>query len=228
MTEWIEFSHDWAYYITPDTFDMTKIRTKVPVGSIVLVKEQEVLDTGVTITNTDYKIAKDGRIVDLEDKRAASKILAKLFVDYMKKHNEYPANSSFDKAFKNGNVDVLFRASDYDKFKIRLTPELVGSDPEEFLMNLNKASRKKFLPDEDWKIEPAKSSRATCKTCGQKIEKDHLRLGEPSYFQDHLTYKWHHFICKADEVWGIPEGNLDGYASLSSQQKDEVTKGLWE
>jgi len=229
MTEWIEFSHDWAYYITPDTFEMFKIRGKVSVGSLVLTKEKEVLDNGVTITNTDYKIAKDGSITDLDDKRAASNILAKLFVNYMKKHNEYPPNSSIDKVFKNGNVDVLFRASDYDKFKLRFTPALVGGDPEEFLMSLSKTrSRKKFMPGDDWKIEPAKSSRSTCKTCGNKIEKDHLRLGEPDYFQDHLTYKWHHFNCKADDIWGIPESKLDGYVNLSSEQKDEVTQALWK
>ncbi len=228
MTEWIEFSHDWAYYITSDTFDMNQVRGKVPVGSIVLVKEQEVLDTGVTITNTDYKIAKDDAVVNLVDKRAASKILAKLFVEYMKKHNEYPHNSSFDKAFKNGNVDVLFKASDYDKFKIRLTHAIVGGDPEEFLMNLNRSSRKKFVPGDDWKIEPAKSGRSTCKSCGGKIEKDHLRIGEPDYFQDHLNYKLHHFVCKADEIWGIPKDKLFGYENLTDDQKEEASKVLWE
>ena len=227
MTEWIEFSHDWAYYITPDTFTMNNVRGKVPVGSIVLTKEQEILDNGVKITNTDYKIAKDGDVIDLDDKRAASRIFAKLFVDYMKQHNEYPHGASFDKAFNNKNVDVLFKASNYDKFKILLTPELVGGDPEEFLMSLNKPSRKKFVPGDDWKIEPAKSSRSTCKTCGHKIEKDHLRLGEPNYFQDHLNYKWHHLACMADEIWGIPKDKLDGYESLSTDEKQEVSKALW-
>ncbi|TFH07177.1 MAG: hypothetical protein E4H14_09060, partial [Candidatus Thorarchaeota archaeon] len=142
-------------------------------------------------------------------------------------HNEYPPNTSLDKTFQNGNVDVLFRASDYDKFMIRLTPALVGGDPEEFLMNLRKASRKKFVPEDVWKIEPAKSSRSTCKTCGHIIEKDHLRLGEPSYFQDHLSYKWHHFDCKGDEIWGIPNNKLTGFEGLSVDQKDKISKALW-
>lgn len=228
MTEWIEFSHSWAYYITPDTLDMNPVRGKVPVGSIVLTKVQEILDTGIKITNTDYKIAKDGAVMDLEDKRTASKILTKLFVAYMKEHNEYPNNSSFEKAYKNGNVDVLFKASDYDKFTIRLTSADVGRDPEEFLLNLKKSSRKKFVPGDDWKIEPAKSNRSICKTCGHTIEKDYLRLGEPDYFQDHLNYKWHHFGCKADEIWGIPKGKLSGYEGLSADQKDNVSKALWK
>ena len=227
MTEWIVFSHDWAYYISPETFDMNKVAGKVPVGSIVLKKQKETLDTGMTIVNTDYLIAKDNDVVDLEDKRSANKILAKLLIEYMRKHNAYPPGTTLDKAFKNGNVDVLYKASDYDKFKIRLTPTDVGSDPEEFLMNLSKAGRKKFLPEEDWKIEPAKSSRSTCKTCGHKIEKDHLRLGEPTYFQDHLNYKWHHFDCIADDIWGIPDGNLSGYSSLETEMKEKVDKALW-
>jgi hypothetical protein len=228
MTEWIEFRHDWAYYITTDTFTMNKVTGKVPAGTIVLIKEKEILDNGVTITNTTYALAKDGHVVNLDDKRSASKILAKLFVDYMKKYNEYPPDTTFDKSFKNGSVDMLFKASDYDKFKIRLTHDLVGSDPEQFLMNLSKARRKNFNPENEWKIEPAKSNRSTCKTCGQKIEKNHLRLGEPSYFQDHLSYKWHHFACKADEIWGIPNNKLSGYVDLSSDYKNKVTKALWE
>ena len=228
MTEWIEYGHDWAYYITLDTFAMNKVKGRVPTGSLILTKEKEILDTGITIVNTTYAIVEEGVIVKLDDKRAASKILATLFIDYMKIHNEYPPSSFFDKAFQNGNVDVLFKASDYDKFTIRITPDLVGGDPEEFLMNLNKASRKKFVPEDDWKIEPAKSSRSTCKTCGHKIEKDDLRLGEPSYFQDHLSYKWHHLTCKAEEIWGIPDDKLSGYLDLSSDLKDKVTKVLWE
>lgn len=228
MTEWIEFSHDWAYYITPETFDMYKVTGKVPVGSIVLTKKQETLDNDNKITNTDYAIAKSDGVVDLVDKRAASKILAKQLVEYMKLHNEYPHDTSFDKSFKNRNVDVLFKASDYDKFKIRLTPELVGSDPEEFLMNLNTAVKKKFSPQDDWKIEPAKSSRSICKTCGHKIEKDLLRLGEPTYFQDHLNYKWHHFDCIVDDIWGIPEDKLSGYDSLGDAEKAKVRKAIWD
>ncbi len=47
MTEWIEFRHDWAYYITPETFEMYKVTGKVPVGSIVLTKKQETLDNDI-------------------------------------------------------------------------------------------------------------------------------------------------------------------------------------
>ncbi|TFG32723.1 hypothetical protein EU528_02685 [Candidatus Thorarchaeota archaeon] len=227
MTDWIEFSHDWAYYITPSTFEMKKVRGKVPVGSIVLRKQKEILDTGMTIVNTEYSIVKEDTVVDLEDKRAANEILAKFLIGYMKEYNEYPPGTVFDKAYKNGNVDVLYKASEYDRFKIRLTSTLVGSDPEEFLMNLRKAGRKKFIPGDDWKIEPAKSSRASCKTCGHNIEKGDLRLGEPTYFQDHLNYKWHHFDCKADDIWGIPKDKLLGYSSLESKIKESVEKALW-
>jgi len=228
MTEWIEFRHDWAYYITPETFEMYKVTGKVPVGSIVLTKKQETLDNDIKITNTDYAIARNDGVVSLTDKRAASKILAEQLVEYMRSQNEYPHGTSFDKAFKNRSVDVLYKASDYDKFKIRLTPEIVGNDPEEFLMNLNTAGKKKFNPQDDWKIEPAKSSRSTCKTCGHKIEKDLLRLGEPNYFQDHLNYKWHHFECIADDIWGIPEDKLSGYGSLGDADKDKVRQAIWD
>ena len=49
-------------------------------------------------------------------------------------------------------------------------------------------------------IEPAKSGRASCKTCRKKIEKGELRLGEeaPNPFADgEMGYRWHHLKCGA-------------------------------
>ena len=50
-------------------------------------------------------------------------------------------------------------------------------------------------------IEVAKSGRAGCRGCRQKIEKDHLRFGEevPNMFSEEggTTYKWWHLECAA-------------------------------
>ena len=58
------------------------------------------------------------------------------------------------------------------------------------------------------KIEPAKSSRSTCKECRQKIMKDNIRVGNPYQFNspkgDVLTgYSWFHLECTPSYV--IPE-----------------------
>ncbi len=49
-------------------------------------------------------------------------------------------------------------------------------------------------------IEESKSSRATCRTCRQKIDKGVLRFGEetPNQFNEgEVSYFWHHLSCAA-------------------------------
>ncbi|MFW9862301.1 MAG: hypothetical protein ACFFET_08440 [Candidatus Thorarchaeota archaeon] len=228
MTDWVPYEADWAYYVDPETFEMPKARSKVPVGSIVLEKGRETIDTGMTVVVTTYKLAKDDGLVDLMGKKEAGELLAKQLLAFMRKHGTFAPGTSIKKTFKNRNVDVLYIGSDYDKFTLRFTPAIVGGDPEEFLLALGEPGRLKFNPEDTWKIEPAVSGRASCKTCNSTIPKDSLRIGEPTYFQDHLNYKWHHFDCIADTIWGIPDEKLSGYASLSPERKTTVKEKLWD
>jgi hypothetical protein len=49
-------------------------------------------------------------------------------------------------------------------------------------------------------IEESKSSRATCRTCRQKIDKGVLRFGEetPNQFNEgEVSHFWHHLTCAA-------------------------------
>lgn len=50
-------------------------------------------------------------------------------------------------------------------------------------------------------METAKTGRSGCRTCGTKIEKDTLRVGEevPNAFNPEggLTFHWHHLMCAA-------------------------------
>jgi hypothetical protein len=51
-------------------------------------------------------------------------------------------------------------------------------------------------------IEVAKSGRAACRTCKEKIGKDELRLGEaaPNQFAEgEASYRWHHLRCAAEK-----------------------------
>ena len=113
------------------------------------------------------------------------------------------------------------------QFTIRLTPTLVGGDVEELLDTLTKGGQLPFVPTDSWKIEPAKSSRSKCNTCGTGIAQGALRVGEPSFFQDHKSFKWHHFECIADHIWKIPEEMLEGYSELDSSVKEVVRRKLW-
>jgi hypothetical protein len=228
MADYIEYETDWGYYITPENFQMASVRGKVPVGAVVLTKGRETLDTGMTVVVTEYRVARQNGLEELGGKREASRILAKQMLEFMKSKKEYPPDTDIKKEYANGNVDLEFVTSEYDKFTIKLTAKLVGGEVFDFLAGIARPGRRGFDPVEDWKIERAKSSRAKCRTCGVKIEKDTLRFGEPSFFQDHKSWKWHHFSCMSDEVRGIPKEKLEGYSDLDDEAKSEVSKALWD
>lgn len=64
-------------------------------------------------------------------------------------------------------------------------------------------------------IEVAKSGRAACRTCKEKIAKDELRLGEavPNAFSDgdEPSYRWHHLKCAAAKKPSVLRAALATY-----------------
>ncbi len=52
-------------------------------------------------------------------------------------------------------------------------------------------------------LESAKSGRATCRLCKQKIDKGEVRLGIESIFKkdgnEYASFRWHHFQCAVDK-----------------------------
>lgn len=228
MTEWTEVELDWAYFIAQSTLEMQRVKRRIPVGSLVLEKEKEQdEETGQAWISTYYAIAEESGLRRLPGKTQAADYVTKMLLGYMKDKEKMPPNTRIDKIYKNGNAKLKYDPSEYDSFSIRLTPQSVGENVENFLRLLDEPARTKFTPSEVWKIEPAKSSRSKCRTCGGKIPKGELRLGEPGYYEDHLTYKWHHFDCKADEIWGIPKDMLEGLGNLEEEDQEEVKEELW-
>jgi hypothetical protein len=49
-------------------------------------------------------------------------------------------------------------------------------------------------------IEHAKSGRASCRKCREKIAKEELRFGYETVFQDAATFQWYHLKCAAEKV----------------------------
>lgn len=64
-------------------------------------------------------------------------------------------------------------------------------------------------------IEEAKSSRAACRTCREKIEKGALRFGEetPNTFDPEAgpSYFWHHLVCAAQRKAAIFRPVFEAY-----------------
>lgn len=217
VTEWLEYTTDWGYWINPDTFRTPRIKKSIRVGAIFFIKTRETLEDGRQIIVTTYGVTKPDGTREM-DKRDASKILAKQMLDYMLAKKMYPPKTSFKKSYANGNVDLSYEPTEYDSFTIRLTPELVRGNVEDFLDSLS--SFEEIEKEASWKIEPAKSGRATCRTCSKPISKGELRIGEPYMFDEHVTYRWHHLSCQLGVLQIMDLEDLDGYSELSPSQRD--------
>jgi len=75
-----------------------------------------------------------------------------------------------------------------------------------------------------WRVEYAKSSRATCRKCNKIIDKNTLRIGEPSYYQEHLSYKWYHEDCV--DLSKFKEEMLSGLVEIKQHDRRRIEKKL--
>jgi hypothetical protein len=225
MTGWLEYTTEWGYWINSDTFRTPRIKKAVRVGAIVFLKNRETLDDERQIIVTTYGVAGKSGIKEM-DKKEASTVLASQMLDFMRAHKMYPPKTKMKKSYANGNVDLDYSPTDYDSFTIHLTPKMTGGDVEDFLYDLSPFKEEEAEDQESWKVEPAKSSRATCKTCSKTIQKGELRLGEPSIFDGHVSYRWHHLKCAARMISGVKPDSLLGYDELTKEQKHQLEKIL--
>jgi hypothetical protein len=155
-------------------------------------------------------------------KKEASAVLASQMLEFMRTRKMYPPKTEMKKSYANGNVDLEYSPTEYDSFTIRFTPDMVGENVEAFLYDLESFSEDSSETTEAWKVEPAKSSRVICKTCSKAIQKDELRLGEPSLYDGHVSYRWHHLKCAAQMIKGTTLDKLKGYENLTKEQKKNL------
>lgn len=183
---------DWGYFVDPQTMDMTKVEGRVPIGALVLDK----IKWGREVLTHPYVARSDG-LVRLAEKAHVLAVLTSTFLASARARGVMPTHVTRGKAFKNGNVELVFEPTRYDRFVLRLTEDLVGEAPSALLDRLRPAAVpvKKPVVDDTWISESAKSDRSTCRTCGKPIEKGTLRRGEPHEYQGSITYRWHHDAC---------------------------------
>ena len=82
------------------------------------------------------------------------------------------------------------------------------------------------LPIPQYILELAKSGRAECKRCSQKILKSELRVGVISDSMWGLFTKWQHLHCTVFHSSITEAALIDGYFELSDEYKAEVVQRL--
>lgn len=217
----ISYEADWAYWIDSKTFELVRLKKTIPLGSIVLTKIRGKTEEGLKYVETEYGIAEQSGVRDIS-KREASKILAILALENMRRSKQWPPDMTIKDSFKDGDMEILFSPSEYDSFILKFTTELVKQRPSDFLEKL-KPSKKE--PEHAWKVETAKSGRSKCRTCGKIIEEGLFRIGEPYLYEDHLSYRWHHLKCIAPMLY-TPLEKLEGYRMLQPDEKIRLRKLL--
>ncbi|KXH72135.1 MAG: hypothetical protein AM326_11270 [Candidatus Thorarchaeota archaeon SMTZ-45] len=221
MTEWLEYTIDWGYWINPDTFRTPRIKKSVRVGAVVFLKGRETLADGRQIIVTTYGVAGKSGIKELSKKEVSS-VLASQILDFMRTNKMYPPKTKMKKSYANGNVNLDYSPTDYDSFTINLTPKMVGGDMEDFLYDLNPFKEEVSEDHDAWRVELTKSSRSTCRTCSKAIQIGEIRLGEPTIFDGYVSYRWHHLKCAAHLIRDTKLDTLEGYEELSREEKEQL------
>ncbi|MFW9852658.1 MAG: PARP-type zinc finger-containing protein [Candidatus Thorarchaeota archaeon] len=221
----LESDDEWGFYIDPKTFEISKIVDEIPDGSFVIIKEREYIeDIDRTVTQTSYGLVQGNKFSTF-DKRGLSSLMSEACATYMLKNNQFPPKVRIHKELKPGKpANLAFELSKFDIFYLKITDkQLKNKDPVEIINQLKEDQSAKLTSydhEDSWKIEYAKSSRATCKTCGIKIEKDTVRAGEPYYYEDHLNYRWHHEKCI---FWkALNKDTLKGLDDLEKEDKKRI------
>ena len=79
------------------------------------------------------------------------------------------------------------------------------------------------------RIEPAKSGRARCRVCGEKIAKGALRAGKEIDLGEHLGGRlgvaWYHIRCTVLRSGGADVEAVSGFGDLSAAQQEVARSG---
>lgn len=223
IVDWVAIESEWAYWVDPESFSFKHVKKRAPVGTVIVLKSRETLDDEErTYVKSSLGIVGETGIVALK-KKDASDTLAKQALDYMRWKKRWPPFTSMKRVLNSGDVEVYYEPTEYDSFVLPLTKEMVGEDPSDFLSRLKKHETPK---EPLWKVETAKSGRSKCRTCKDVILERRLRIGEPYFYEEKLSYRWHHPRCVAKRIDASEIEKLDGYDFLKSEDRQRLKRLL--
>jgi hypothetical protein len=221
----LDSENEWGFFVDPNTFDIFNIEDDIPDGSFVIVKEREYIeDIDRTVIQTSYGIVEKNKFIP-KNKREISKFMSEACSKFILSNDILPSKVKVEKELQEDKpAQLAFMLSNYDVFHLKISSAMLeGIDPYIKIKEIIGTETKKltlYEREDKWKIEYAKSSRATCKSCGMKIEKGTVRIGEPYYFDQYLNYRWHHEKCI---FWSRLEKNqLENLEQLEKEDKKRI------
>lgn len=221
---------EWGYFFKPEEFYFAKLEetNDLADGTYLFFKERAYIeDIGQTVIQTTYGVIRQDSF-EVMNKREFSKYLAQCLVEYLITNNSFPKKIKLKEELQPRKVAKFMYLAPYETFHLSIKQDMLPNkkDPYQFItVDLKEAFDKLLQSAEDkHKIEYAKSSRATCRKCGEKIMKGELRIGKPHYFQEHLTYHWYHENCYYLKQL-LPE-DFDGLDNLEEEDKKRILSKL--
>ncbi|MHA1167522.1 MAG: PARP-type zinc finger-containing protein [Candidatus Hodarchaeales archaeon] len=217
----------WALrscWINPLTMMIKQKVEDIPDEEVVVIEERGYQDgiSGKFELRIHYYAAQESSVREITEKEA-KEILADQLHDFAVKYGKWPSTAKMDAINSDNTVSVSFKPSKDLNLKLLLT-EKHETDIEGFVNSLKsfdevvREAESKMI----WKIEHAKSSRASCRECGEKIVKGELRIGEPSMYMEHLSYKWFHVDCAGRRnFYLVPVTGLD---ILTPEEREEFVR----
>ena len=221
----IDPENEWGWFIEPETFKISKIIEDIPSGSFVIIKEKEyVEDIDRTVIQTIFGVVEGNKFQPM-NKREISPLLSEACAKYILKNEALPPKVQIEKDLKKDKAAQLaFIMNKHDTFHLKITNGLLkDKNPYDVITEIKQNDTGKLSmekKEEIWLIEYAKSSRSTCKSCGIKIEKGKVRVGEPYFYEDHLNYRWNHEGCIFWKKIGLQ--NTTGLDELEEEDKKRI------
>jgi len=212
---WIEITPEWAYWIDPESFSFKRVKKRAPVGAVIILKSREKIDDERTYVDSSFGLITETGITELP-KKEAREILSRQFIELTRWKKQWPPHTSIKKTLSSGDVEINYEPTEYDSFKLLVTRQMIGSDPNEYLRKLKKHE----VPQTPlWKVETAKSGRSRCRSCNDVILEGRFRIGEPYFYEGSLSYKWYHPRCLVSRLDIDEIENLEGYKALRPEEK---------
>lgn len=198
--------------ISFDTLNMNRFSFKNPpetdgiIIKTVFVPNEETGRRFPQKTFFHYKAAKSLKENRKVTKKEATFLLLEPLIDYLKIKKLRPKGTEFIEKSKTkaGKVKYEIKFSQYESFIMAFEPIMFPASNDDVSLYINSIPidpedlNKPSQGDTPWKIEYAKSSRAKCRKCSEKIMKEDLRIGEPSFYDGHISYRWYHKHCVFD------------------------------